>query len=546
MLLRRKLFLSSMILFVLLSFSFAVPAEAFSLQWSRTYGGAGYDRAMSVVETSDGGYVLVGEIYSLDVGNSDFWVLKIDATGNMLWNKTFGGKANSDLAMSVIETSDGGYVIAGDTQCFGAGDRDFWLIKTDAYGNVELNKTYGGAEDDGVCSVVEASDGGYILAGYTASFGAGYRDCWLVKTDEFGNMEWNQTYGGTYSESAWAFAVASDGGYALAGYQSAISPAGDDDFLLIKTDKFGNMLWNKTYGGAGEEQAFALVATSDGGYAIAGTTRDLTGTGGAPNVTSGDFWLIKTDAAGNMEWNQTYGGPDYDWVWSLVETSDGGYLIAGDTRVFNFRGYDCRLTKTDEFGNMEWNQVYGGNEQYRAFSVIEASDGGYAVAGGKYASDDTDWDFWSGKTEGSECTQELRTYEFDFSYGYDYDLYVVVISTNSTVGSFGFGEKLNQIIFNVTGTNGTTGYSKIIIPEDLVGKDIPVYLNGTLLTEGVDYTKTCNGTHTIFEITYSHSTHLIEIMGISTIPEYSSLIFPTLLMTFALVIVIHKKRLIST
>jgi len=442
MLLRRKLFLSSMILFVLLSFSFAVPAEAFSLQWSQTYGGAGYDRAMSVVETSDGGYVLVGEIYSLDVGNSDFWVLKIDATGNMLWNKTFGGKANSDLAMSVIETSDGGYVIAGDTQCFGAGDRDCWLVKTDAYGNVELNKTYGGAEDDSVWSVVETSDGGYILAGYTASFGAGNRDCWLVKTDKFGNMEWNRTYGGTYSESAWAFAVASDGGYALAGYP------------------------------------------------------------------------------------------------------DGGYLIAGDTRVFNFRGYDCRLTKTDEFGNMEWNQVYGGKEQYRAFSVIATADGGYAVAGGTYVSDDTDWDFWSGKTEGSEYTQELRTYEFDFSY--NYDLYVVVISTNSTLGSFGFGENQNQISFTVTGTTGTTGYSKIIIPEDLVGKDVPVCLNGTLLTEGVDYTKTCNGTHTIFEITYSHSTHLIEIMGISTIPEYSSLIFPTLLLTFALVIVIHKKRLIST
>jgi hypothetical protein len=534
LLLSRKLFLSSMVLFVLLSFSSIVSVEASSLMWSQFYGGTEEEHVHALIATSDGGYAVAGQTESFGAGGYDVWLVKTDWFGNVEWNRTYGG-TEGDFAFDLIETSDGGYALAGSTSSFGLHNAVF-LVKTDAVGYMEWNKTYGGLDIDGGNSLVATPDGGYMIAGHTKqSFGDDNLDFWLIKTDASGNMEWNQTYGGTKRDVAHSLVATSDGGYAIAGETKSFG-AGINDFWLVKTDASGNMEWNQTYGGKDIDSASSLIVTSDGGYALAGETKSF-------GAGRGDFWLVKTDAYGNVEWNQTYGEPLGEKAYSLAETLDGGYIMTGDTRVFSPGGYDCWLVKTDEFGNMEWNQVYGGKEHYRAFSVIATSDGGYAVACETCASDVTDWDFWLVKIEGTEYTPELKTYEFDFSY--NYDLYVVVVSTNSTLGGFGFGENQNQINFNVTGTTGTTGYCKIIIPEDLVGKDVPVYLNGTLLTEGVDYTQTCNGTHTIFEITYSHSTHLIEIMGISTVPEYSSLMFPTLLLTFALVIVIHKKRLFS-
>jgi hypothetical protein len=210
-------------------------------------------------------------------------------------------------------------------------------------------------------------------------------DFWLVKTDEFGNIEWNRTYGGEGREVAQSMVATADGGYALAGYTD---PPGMDrgiEFLLVKTDEAGNVEWNQTYDGIGSIYGGSLVATSDGGYAlVADTTRF-----GAADY---DVWLAKTDSSGNLQWSQTYGGTKHDYGYSVIETSDGGYAMAGFTYSFGAGQEDFWLVKTDASGNLEWNQTYGGLSAEHAYSVVEAADGGYAIAGSRY-SIDGDHDF---------------------------------------------------------------------------------------------------------------------------------------------------------
>ena len=334
----KKLFLSSTVIFVLLSLCLVVAVEADSSTWTQTYEGTDPDIALSVIETSDGGYALAGGTSSFGAGRADFWLVKTDAFGNMEWNQTYGG-TETDVAHSVVETSDGGYALAGTTDSFGTGKRDFWLVKTDAYGNMEWNQTYGGPEYDGFPSLVVTSDGGYALAG-TTTFPRWV--CWLVKTDASGNMEWNQTYGGTELGSVYSLVEASDRGYALAGSRFYLG-VGEfaTELYLLKTDAFGNMEWNQTYevvpslvDRAFSKASGSLVATSDRGYAITGVTSVF---------GSEDFWLVKTDAAGSMEWNQTYGGPDLDWPTSLITTSDGGYTLAGTTNSSGAGRFDFWL-----------------------------------------------------------------------------------------------------------------------------------------------------------------------------------------------------------
>jgi len=347
--LSKKLFLSSIVLFVLVSFPLISSVGASSEMWSQTYGGTSSDSAAAMVQTSDGGYAIAGYTESFGAGSYDFWLVKTDGYGNMEWNQTYGG-AGIDHHRSLVETSDGGYALAGYTTSFGAGSADFWLVKTDGYGNMEWNQTYGEADYDRAYALVETSDGGYAIAGTTLSFGAGSWDFWLVKTDINGVMEWNRTYGRATDESAYSLVETSDVGFALAGYTYSWDPAtlgaGDYDFWLVKTDANGVMEWNQTYAKADGDKAHSLVKTFDGGYAIAGETYNATY---SPEIQH-DFWLVKTDGYGNMEWNQTYGGASIEVAYALVETSDGGYAIAGETTSFGAGSYDFWLVKTDEHG----------------------------------------------------------------------------------------------------------------------------------------------------------------------------------------------------
>jgi len=338
--------------------------------WNKTYGGENNDYAGAMVQTSDGGYAIAGCTNSFGTGG-DCWLVKTDASGNMEWNKTYGG-TESEGAIALVQTSDGGYAIAGNTNSFGAGGYDQYLVKTDALGNMQWNKTYGGGSDDYAGAMVQTGDGGYALAGCTYSFGADDGDFYLAKTDAAGNMQWNKTYGGENNDVAPAMVQASDGGYALAGYTYSFG-AGDCNQYLVKTDASGNIEWNQTYGGTDDDWARALVQTRDGGYALAGDTWSF--------GPSRDFYLVKTDASGNMQWNKTYGGTSTDIAYSMVQTRDRGYAMTGYTNSFGAGYDDFYLVKTDTSGNMAWNKTYGGTESEGAIALVQTSDGGYELAG---------------------------------------------------------------------------------------------------------------------------------------------------------------------
>ena len=380
-----------LLLFVLSSFQMINSVKASPLMWSQTYGGANTDASTSLVQSADGGYALVGFTYSFGNGDTDAWLVKTNEYGKMEWNKTYGETESEEDATSLIQTLDGGYAFAG-SKAKRTGpwsmEYDAWFVKTDETGNTEWSKIYGGTGSDSFSSLIQTTDGDFVLAGSTTSFGAGEKDFWLIKTDSSGRTEWNRTYGTSGAEtSPYGLVQTSDGGFALAG-QSFPSGGVYCDSWLVKTDRYGNMEWDKTYGGPRMDYSTSLVQTADGGFALAGCT-DSSGAGGY------NFWLIKTDRYGNVKWNRTYGTENQDTNPSLVQTLDGGFAFAGYT---NPDLADLMLVRTDGSGNVMWNQTYPGHAVSGLPSLVQASDGGFALAGAKgFRSVNSD-DFWLVKT----------------------------------------------------------------------------------------------------------------------------------------------------
>ena len=361
-----------LISFILIVSVFSVvvcPCFGDDIICSETYGGVDDDIASeATVQTSDGGYAVFGDTESFGVGQSDFWIIKTDADGNMQWNKTYGG-ASIETSGGMCATTDGGYIMCGSTASFGAGGYDAWLVKVDSDGNMEWDQTYGGTDNEYGNHVIQTVDGGYALGGRTLSYGTGADYFWLVKVDADGNMEWDQTYGGAGSEYGMYVIQTNDGGYALVGHTSSVG-AGSYDVWLVKTDASGNMLWDQVYGGTELEWGQCLAQTSDGGYAIAGTTASF-------GAGERDFWLVKVDADGNLEWDQTYGGTGNDGANYFIQTDDSGYAIVGFTTVGSDQ--NATLIKTDVLGNMEWNQTYGGAGTETAYALLKTNDGYYLL-----------------------------------------------------------------------------------------------------------------------------------------------------------------------
>lgn len=310
----------------------------------------------------------------------------------MEWNKTYGGlsKDSPGFSNALVQTDDGGYAMAGYTASFEDPDGDFYLVKTDTNGNMQWNKTYGTIGMDAARAVVQTSDGGYTIAG-TIWMGTTAQDLYLIKTDSLGTSQWSRRYGGTKGERVRSMIETSDGGYAIAGGTYSFG-AGYEDFWLVKTDAWGNMQWNKTYGGAAYECAYSVVQTRDGGYALAGWTNSF-------GAHRHDFWLVKTDASGNTEWSKMYGGEGDDQAGAIVQTDDNGFVVAGSTGSFGAGWYDIWLVKTDSSGSMQWNKTYGGTESDQVMSVIQTNDGGYALIGITWSFDAVYNDPWLIKTD---------------------------------------------------------------------------------------------------------------------------------------------------
>ena len=362
--------------FVALS-SITTPSFAAPVGWAAIYGEVNAETAQTIRQTSDGGYIVAGETKSFDTAGKeiiDSLVLKLGSDGTVEWQKSYGG-AGWDWANSLQQTDDGGYIVAGMTLSFGAGSRDFWVFKLRHDGTVEWQKTYGGDDWDEAISIQQTSDKGYIVAGMTGSFGAGEFDFLVLKLRPNGTVEWQKTYGGIKEEQARSIQQTSDGGYIVAGMTRSFG-AGAYDFLVLKLRPNGTVEWQKTYGGDIEDWSASIRQTSDGGYIVAGMTTSF-------NTGGGDAWVLKLRPDGTVEWQKTYGGSDADWAFSIQQTSDGGYITAGWTTSFNAEDKEirnCSVLKLRPDGDVEWRKTYGRGAE-RAESIQQTDDGGYIVAG---------------------------------------------------------------------------------------------------------------------------------------------------------------------
>ena len=345
--------------------------------WSQTYGENMSDCANSVVQTLDGGYALAG-YQAIEGALNDILLAKVDHEGNLEWRRLYGG-SGMDSGFSVVQASDGGYALAGYTGSYGAGSTDAWLAKIDATGSLVWNRTYGGVNDDYCSAMTQTSDGGYALAGHSWSFGGGSYAAWLIKTDSTGVMQWNRTYGGAKSDYARAVIQTSEGGYVIAGETNSfgVGTPSKSNSYLIKTDSAGNMQWNKTYGGTATDYAYSVIEASTGGYMLVGSTYSF----GVGAPTYPNAFLVKTDATGDLMWNKTFGGAATEYAYSIIETSDGGYAFAGGSSSYGAGQRDMWLVKTDCNGNIQWSKLSGGSNDEQALSLIEANEGGFALAG---------------------------------------------------------------------------------------------------------------------------------------------------------------------
>src|SRR5680860_146778 len=290
----------------------------------KTWGGTNADYGWSLVQTSDGGYAVTGYTYSYGAGSADVYLAKYDSAGTLSWSKTWGGTGISiDQGYSLVQTSDGGYAVTGYTQSYGAGGYDMFLAKFNSTGTLSWNKTWGGTGNDYCTSIIYTSDGGYAVTGQTNSYGAGGYDMFLVKYDSAGTLTWSKTWGGAGYDLGKSLVQTSDGGYAVTG-QNASYGAGGMDMFLVKYTSVGVVSWSKTWGGAGSDAGTSLVQTSDGGYAVTGHTANY-------GAGADDMILVKYDSAGTLTWSKTWGGADYDHGTSLIKTSDDGYAVAGWT-----------------------------------------------------------------------------------------------------------------------------------------------------------------------------------------------------------------------
>ena len=260
-----------------------------SLMWQTTYGGTQHNHAFAIQETADLGFIIVGETTSFGAGNRDAWVVRLDSGGNVLWQTVYG-QSGWDIARGVAQTTDGGFVFVGYTSSFGAGNWDVWAVKLDANGVVQWQKTFGGAGDDLGWAVKATDDGGVTLAGETSSF-SGNADFWVMKLAANGSVNWQKRYGGAGADVARALARTGDGGYLVAG-ETASFGGGGKDFWLLKLTQAGDVVWQRGYGGAGDEIAFSVRELSDG-VGIAGSSTSF-------GAGMGDAWLLKLDAQGLM------------------------------------------------------------------------------------------------------------------------------------------------------------------------------------------------------------------------------------------------------
>jgi len=298
--------------------------------------------------------------------------ITIETFAQSTFQKTYGGNA-ADVAYAFQQLTDGGYIIAGYTESFGEGNRDVYLVRTDSEGTVLWTKTYGNTNTDYAWTIDQTTDGGFIIGAHTDSFGAGGHDIYLIKTDSEGTVLWTKVFGGTSADGAYSLQQTFDDGFIIAAHTSSFGE-GQHEVYLLKTDPNGNILWTKSYGNTGGDFLRAIDQTPDQGYIMVAETYSF-GAGGS------DIYVIRTDAQGDTLWTKTFGGAGDDFGYSIRLTNDQAYIIAGHTRSFGQGQLDMLLMKIDDQGNLLWAKTYGGLDEEYGYSVEPTDDGGYIVSG---------------------------------------------------------------------------------------------------------------------------------------------------------------------
>lgn len=395
-----------------------------SPEFVKTYGGSKNDSAQSVTATTDGGYIILGHTQSNDNNitdkqdeSFDYWILKFDANDQLQWQKTYGGSLD-DRGNDIIETSDGGYAILGysfsnnNDVSNNAGLQDYWIVKLNASGNILWEKSFGYQGADSGISLIETNDQGFLITGIldvTASGGEGNTqrtanrhaggDYWALKLDISGNIEWSRYYGGNFTDTPYGVVQTEDNGFIIAGSSDSEDTdisgnIGTYDFWVIKISSSGDLVWEKSFGGSQIDEARAIIKSGDGNYIIAGDTRS-NDNDVSQNKGAADLWLIKISPTGNLIWEKTIGGSNFDVARAIENSQNNGFIISGSSRssdidVSENKGQnDAWILKTDNNGNLLWETTVGGSNIDFSYDVAELANGS-VIAVGDTASNDGD------------------------------------------------------------------------------------------------------------------------------------------------------------
>ena len=392
-------------------FSLSLSAQP-TIQWQKCLGGNSIETAYASQQTTDGGYIIAGSAFSFNNGDvmnvhggGDFWVVKLDSTGAIEWQKPLGG-SSTEVPYSIKQTSDRGYIVAGQTHSSDGdvsgyhGGLDYWVVKLNSAGAIEWQRALGGTYDDTAQSVEQTYDGGYIVAGRAGSTDGdvqsqshGLYEIWVVKLSATGDTQWEKLYGGSSAEIAYSIRQTSDGGYVFAGATKSndgdvTGNNGNDDFWVVKIDSVGVIEWQKALGGIGADAARDVGHTSAGGYIVSGTAGS--GNTGQVSGSHGDFdvWVVKLNNIGELQWQKALGGSKPDYGSSVAETSDEGYIISGISQSTNGDllgnldfGSSAWVVKLSGAGELQWQRALGGTLPDRLYAAQQTNDGGFFLAG---------------------------------------------------------------------------------------------------------------------------------------------------------------------
>jgi len=361
-----------------------------STEWIKTYGGPRREFCSHGMAELTDGYLLLGDTTSYGAGGMDFFLVRTDENGNKLWHSTYGGSLD-DSALDMTVSSDGNYLLIGDTYNFGHhGNEDVWLLKIDKNGNIIWSKTYGRSDKDEQGNrIIQTRDGGYMILGMRLNSPSTYDyDILLIKIDRNGNYLWEKTIGGPYYEFPNFIVQTDDGGYAITAYTFSYG-AGSADYWLVKTDEHGNKQWDVTFGGPSADYCLDGIQTSDGGFLLCGQTYSY-GHGSGDD----DIWIIKTNSNGVKQWDRKIGTTKSEFGFPIIETIDGGFLIAGGKDRGNGKD-DVYVVKIDEHGNKLWDATFGGySTTEKARALMQTTDGGYLIGAWTYSTGPEDQDMY--------------------------------------------------------------------------------------------------------------------------------------------------------